>query len=73
MEAKEKAIELTDKYLDDKCYNGRYGGDEYDYKYCALIAVNEIINANPHSNPLNTDVYSTMAYWLEVKNEIEKL
>lgn len=42
-------------------------------KNCALISVNEIINANPHSNPLNTDVYSTMEWWQEVKEELEKL
>jgi hypothetical protein len=42
-------------------------------KQCALIAVNEIINSNPHSNPMNTYGFSTMAYWLEVKHEIEKL
>ena len=42
-------------------------------KQCALIAVTEIINSNPHSNPFNTDFYSTMQYWIEVKNEIEKL
>jgi hypothetical protein len=39
----------------------------------ALIAVTEIINSNPYSNPFNTDVHSTMQYWIEVKNEIEKL
>ena len=42
-------------------------------KQCALIAVDFIITSNPHSNPLNTDVYSTMDYWIEVKKEIEKL
>jgi hypothetical protein len=42
-------------------------------KNFALIAVDEIINSNPHSNPLNTDVYSTMSYWNEVKHEIEKI
>ena len=42
-------------------------------KQCAIIAVIEIINANPHSNPLNTDVHSTMDYWQQVKSEIEKL
>ena len=40
---------------------------------CAFIAVIEIINSNPHSNPFNTDVYSTMDYWIDVKNEIKKL
>ena len=42
-------------------------------KQCALIAVNEIITSNPHSNPLNTNVESTMSYWQEVKQEIQKL
>lgn len=42
-------------------------------KQCALIAVDEIINSNPHSNPFNTEVYSTMDYWQEVKHEIIKL
>ena len=42
-------------------------------KKCALIAVDEIIKANPHSNPFNTNVYSTMDYWQDVKQEIEKL
>lgn len=66
MEAKLKAKKLLDKF---------YFGDikEYEAKMCAIIAVIEIINANPHSNPLNTDVYSTMDYWQQVKSEIEKL
>lgn len=37
---------------------------------CALKNVDEIIRANPHSNPLNTDIYSTMGYWEEVKQKI---
>jgi hypothetical protein len=45
----------------------------FDVKECALIAVDYIITSNPHSNPFNTDVYSTMSYWQEVKQEIEKL
>jgi hypothetical protein len=44
-----------------------------DSKECALIAVQYIINANPHSNPFNTEVHSTMDWWIEVKQEIEKL
>jgi hypothetical protein len=63
MEAKLKAEELVEKFYWD-----------YDRaKQCALIAVNEVILANPHSNPLNTDVYSTMLFWQEVKNEINNL
>jgi hypothetical protein len=63
----EKAEELTEKiYNESWCDNYRWA------KTCALIAVNEIINSNPHSNPLNTEVYSTMKWWQEVKKEIEK-
>jgi hypothetical protein len=40
-------------------------------KKCALITVNNIINANPHSNPFYDDVCSTMKYWINVKKEIE--
>ena len=42
-------------------------------KQCALIAVQEILNCNPHTNPFNTDVYSTYDYWFQVKLEIQKL
>ena len=66
MKARDKAKELIDKYqfiLTEKQFG----------KQCALIAVNEIINSNPHSNPFNTNVESTMSYWEEVKQEIEKL
>ena len=40
---------------------------------CALVAVQEIICSNPHSNPLNTDIKSTMKWWMDVQEEIEKL
>jgi hypothetical protein len=79
MTPKEKAEDLVKKFFE---FNHRFKWDSdsdewtHDYylaKECALIAVNEIINANPHSNPLNTDVYSTMEWWQEVKKEIEKL
>ena len=80
MTPEEKAIELVDKMgfstmhtIDNTSgqstaiYKNQYA------KQCALIAVQEIILSNPHSNPFNTDVYSTMSYWQEVKQEIEKL
>jgi hypothetical protein len=66
MKPKNKAKELTDKYI-------KYTPVKFDFenaRQCALIAVDEIINSNPHSNPLNTELYSTMGYWIEVKNEI---
>jgi hypothetical protein len=77
MKANEKAKELIEKMY----YCNRFD-DKENYipamaleraKQCALMAVQEIILSNPHSNPFNTDVYSTMSYWEEVKTEIEKL
>lgn len=76
MTPREKAKELFRKFIaptqqwDD--VDG-YITDEYNAKQCALITVDEIINSNPHSNPMNTNGFSTMAYWMEVKQEIEKL
>lgn len=68
-EAKEKAKELFNKY----CYAIRTEETDSGYftniiyaKQCALIAVEEILN-----NGFDfTDEYE---YWLEVKEEIEKL
>jgi hypothetical protein len=74
MTPQEKAIELVDKfYLIEESQECDAWIDGYLAKKCALIAVQEIILSNPHSNPFNTDVYSTMSYWQEVKTEIEKL
>jgi hypothetical protein len=76
---KEKAEELVHKFKKYSYYpktnNDMLFVNELNNnaQQCALIAVDEIINANPHSNPLNTDVYSTMGWWQEVKQEIEKL
>lgn len=71
MKPEEKAEYLIEKFIQ---YTPADENIEYEYaKQCALIAVNEIINSNPHSNPLNTEVYSTMDWWQEVKQEIEKL
>ena len=76
MTPKEQAKELFDKY----CYAIKTEVTDSGYftniiyaKQCALIAVNYIIPANPHSNPFNTEVYSTLGYWLKVKEEIELL
>lgn len=71
MTAKEKAKKLLEKFEQLLNNNDRYWKSEaHD---CALIAVDEIIKANPHSNPFNTDVCSTMNYWQEVKREIKNL
>ena len=72
MNPKDKAKELYDKYEFDYIQNYT---SKHEVKQCALIAVTEIINSNPHSNLINfySDIHSTMYYWIEVKNEIEKL
>jgi len=72
--ARQKAEELVLKYLRIK---DNWNKDGWFHKglakQCALIAVNNIIAANPHSNPFNSVLESTMTYWEEVKQEIEKL
>jgi hypothetical protein len=72
MEAKEKAEELVLKFLRIE-NNTPEWFNTHIAKQCALIAVQEIINANPHSNPFTTEVYSTMLFWQEVKQEINNL
>ena len=58
MTPKEKAKELVDKMMYHLKYNCQPTLSEMVAKQCALIAVDNIILANPHSNPFNTDVYS---------------
>ena len=80
MTPKEKAKELVNNFgylisMNDDLYSEEemFKKHNEDSKECAYLTVNYIISANPHSNPLNTDVYSTMKYWQEVKQQIEKL
>ena len=77
----EKAIELVDKMgfstmhtIDNTSgqstpiYKNQYA------KQCALIAVEEIINANGlHPNDTDYDYNKAEVYWEQVKTEIEKL
>jgi hypothetical protein len=65
MTPKEKAIELVDKY---KFYLGNEQENIKEAKDCALIAVDEILNIKS----VDKD-YDLSNYWLEVKQEIEKL
>ena len=72
----DKASELVWKYYNniEHTISNEYASKDWEIaKQCALIAVDEIINSNPHSNPFNTTTYSTMEYWQEVKQEIEKI
>lgn len=75
MTAKETAIEIRNKFITPtKVLNENdWIVNLKESKTNAIICVSFIINANPHSNPLNTEVYSTMKYWEEVKEELEKL
>lgn len=73
MTAEEKANELFLKFRQIPPFSPYTGIDDGEAKQCALIAVDYIINSNPHSNPFNTDVFSTMEFWQEVKEELLKL
>jgi hypothetical protein len=69
MTPKEKAKELFDKYE-----NYTNGWDFLkDAKQCALIAVEEIINLPINEWCQITETYEDTEYWLEVKQEINKL
>jgi hypothetical protein len=84
---KEKAKELIDRYLDIENYNNlnldlfcdECGMSVESAKYCALIAVDEILKAIPNEY---LDIYGGEAYmqinedveyWNEVKKEINNL
>jgi diphthamide synthase subunit DPH2 len=77
MTPKEKAIELVYKYqylvTTWDCYNDESLEIVYrlpDMKQCALIAVDEILDA---SLLYFEDLDAYVNYWQEVKQEIEKL
>lgn len=71
MEAKEKAKELVEKYY--KLTDVNWGIRQQ--KQCALIAVDELINATQYKSHMKYahNECETVEYWIEVKNEIEKL
>lgn len=74
MTPKEKAIDLVEKFKDD---NYHFESDILDNaKSCAIIAVDGLIEAFENlsiaeSGTVNIDFGH--GYWMEVKNEIEKL
>lgn len=63
MTPKEKAIELVDKFT-------QTNGNAFFAKECALIAVDEILNALSYKVSSN---FEELKYFEEVKQEIEKL
>jgi hypothetical protein len=86
MDAKEKALELY-KYYEQLGRDFTRGVSMVEFaKLCALIAVDEILNAWPHKYDLETEYFrdgepinvirnikSNITYWKEVKQEIEAL
>lgn len=73
MKAEDKANELFTKYYRLFSITLENTISEYEAIHCAKICVQEIINSNPHSNPLNTQVDSTMGYWQEVLNHLNEM
>ena len=69
MTPKEKAKELVDKFKLNTGANTKI--NIYVAKQCALIAVDEIIQAIRFTDAKSDLGY--VGYWQEVKNEIEKL
>jgi hypothetical protein len=72
MTPKEKAIELYNKFFTEVPFlqsDDDLRDDMNASKRCALIAVNEI----DKELRKNLEPNLTKKYWLEVKNEIEKL
>ncbi len=84
MTSKEKAVELYNKYEQlGKDFTRGVSMAEFA-KQCALIAVDEILNSNPHiyiekggsdcrGDWSYKEAQSNQLYWQEVKQEIEKL
>jgi hypothetical protein len=75
MTPEKKAIELVDKfYLIEESQECDAWIDGYLAKKCAIIAVEEIINANGlHPNDTDYDYNKAEVYWEQVKTEIENL
>ena len=67
MTPKDKALQLFETYLNVGMGNGWA-------KQCALVAVDEIIEAKPTAEFIGGNrSYDNIPYWMEVKQEIEKL
>ena len=84
MTPQEKANELVDKFDNFDVLGENHNG--FTAQQCALLAVDEIIYAYPHTYDMEKDstkdgkdifiimnVRSNIEYWNEVKKEIEKL
>jgi len=78
---KEKAIELVNKFLpyvdwmDIKTDETNREWAIINAKNCALITINELINATQYKNHITYahNEIETTEYWLELKQEVELL
>jgi hypothetical protein len=68
MTPKQKAIELV-----EDMHNAPETGYNEHAKVCALIAVDEILSLSKIASLRRDEVYMELEYWIEVKEEIEKL
>ena len=79
MTPKEKAIELIDKFNNHTVKElvylkiGKVIEGKTEAKQCALIAVDEILNANPNYPEFKENEGTPIRYWEVVKQEIENL
>jgi len=75
MTAKDKAMELMDKFYDVEIYADYGASASIDAKECALICVDEILKSNIElfGQMDNDDSWYDDSYWQEVKQEIDKL
>ena len=82
MTPKQKSEQLVQKYRALARYSGGTGDTIPAAKECALIAVDEILNSNPHiyieiggsdnrGDWSYKEAQSNQLYWEEVKKEIE--
>ena len=69
MNAKQKAIELFEKY--NKLAGGVWKIQKEISKGCAIIAIDEILKSDLRQSPYQIE--SPYDYWENVKQEIEKL
>jgi hypothetical protein len=84
MTPKEKALQLCDAFYQflplehnvittEGDLSWEYNGWD-NAKQCALVAVDEIIEAKPTAEFIGSNrSYDNVPYWMEVKQEIEKL
>ena len=77
MSAKDKAIELVDTYRIMLMNSDTECGEEIlctvIAKYCALIAVDEILNLMINNFQWDINYNGNIEYWQEVKQEIQAL